>query len=127
MERYSSGAPWEKKFGYCRAIKAGNLIEVSGTVSADKNGFALGKNATEQTSNALGIIETALEHFGADRKNIIRTRVYCINLNHWPKIADAHASFFGQNRPASTLLEVQSLVTKDFLVEIEATAILKED
>jgi enamine deaminase RidA (YjgF/YER057c/UK114 family) len=127
MERYSSGAPWEQKFGYCRAIKAGNIIEVSGTVSSDKNGFALGKNAKDQTANALKIIEKALEHFGANRKDVIRTRVYCIDLNHWPKIADAHSTFFGKNRPASTLLEVQSLVTKDFLVEIEATAILHQD
>jgi len=122
----SSGSDWEKKVGYSRAVKINNLIEVSGT-TATKDGAIMGINDPYlQTRFILEKIADVLYDLGSDMKNVIRTRMYVIDINHWEEIGKAHAEFFKDIRPAATMVEVKSLIHPDLLVEIELTAIVNE-
>ena len=120
---YPSGAKWEDIVGYSRAVKAGNLVEVSGTVAVDEEGNTVGIGRPyEQTAFNLKKIGQALEKAGCSQENVIRTRIYVTDISNWPEVARAHAETYGDIRPASTLIEVSALVDPSFLVEIEATA-----
>jgi enamine deaminase RidA (YjgF/YER057c/UK114 family) len=120
---YPSGAKWEDIVGYSRAVKAGNLVEVSGTVAVDEEGNTVGIGRPyEQTAFILKKIGQALERAGCSQENVIRTRIYVTDISNWPEVARAHAETYGDIRPASTLIEVSALVDPSFLVEIEATA-----
>lgn len=124
MERknISSGSPWENKVGYSRAVKCGDLFEVSGT-TAFENGQVIGKgDPYQQTVFILQKIKRTLEDNGASLKDVIRTRMYVTNINNWETIGKAHAKFFADIKPAATMVEVNSLIDKDLLVEIEVTA-----
>ncbi len=126
--RYHSGAPWEEVAGYARAVRAGNTIEVSGTVAME-NGKVFGPgDPCVQTTRILQTIEKAIEHLGGKRSDIVRTRMYVVNIQRdWEVVANAHGAFFSGIPPATTMVEVSSLITTEYLVEIEATAILSTD
>ncbi len=124
MERknISSNSPWENKVGYSRAVICGDLIEVSGT-TATENGHVMGKgDPYKQTVFILQKIQEVLENNGASLNDVIRTRIFVTQINNWEKIGKAHAEFFANIKPAATMVEVNSLIDKDLLVEIEVTA-----
>jgi enamine deaminase RidA (YjgF/YER057c/UK114 family) len=124
----SSGSKWEDIIGYSRAVRIGNVIEVSGTTTAvDENGNTLGLNDPyEQTRLALGRIEKALQEAGASLKDIVRTRLFVTDISRWEEIGRAHGEFFKDIKPVTTMVEVKGLIGAEMLVEIEATAILPE-
>ncbi len=119
----SSGAPWEDKVGYCRAVKIGNTIEVSGTAPV-RNGETVGANAYEQTKVCIEIIREALEKAGASLEDVVRTRIFVTDISQWESIGKAHGEFFQKIKPATTMAEVSALIDPDMLVEIEATVII---
>lgn len=124
----SSGAPWEKTVGYSRAVRIGNLIEVAGTTAVNERGEVVGRNDPYlQARYALEKIGRALAEAGAGFENVIRTRMFVTDVARWEDVGRAHGEVFGDIRPASTLVQVASLVRSDLLVEIEATAIVPED
>ena len=116
----SSGAPWESIFGYSRAVRHGNIIEFSGTVCP----LPTPGDEYEQTKSILETIEQYLIDEGGQRSDIIRTRVFCLHIEHWQEIARAHSEFFGDHRPATSLLQISGLIDSKYLIEIEATAVL---
>ena len=120
----SSGTVWESSVGYSRAVRIGNVIEVSGTVATDGNKLIGKNNPYEQTKFIIQKIEKALIETGASLSDVIRTRIFVTNMSQWPEIGQAHGEFFGEIRPCTTLLEVSKLINDDYLVEIEATAVL---
>jgi enamine deaminase RidA (YjgF/YER057c/UK114 family) len=122
---YSSGAIWEDKVGYSRAVKVGNHIEVSGTVASDENGSIIGKdNPYEQTKFILRKIEKALLQAGASMTDVVRTRMFVTDISRFEEYAKAHGEVFHTIRPCTSMLEVKGLVSPEYLIEIEATAIL---
>ena len=123
----SSGAPWESIVGYSRAVRVGNIIEVAGT-TAVVDGQLVGKgDAYLQTKCILQIMESALKQADASMQDVVRTRIFVVNIEDWKEVAKAHSEFFDQVRPASTLVEVSKLVDPDMLVEIEIQAILDKE
>jgi enamine deaminase RidA (YjgF/YER057c/UK114 family) len=120
----SSGAPWEAKVGYSRAVRIGNVAEVSGTVSQDGDKVIGINDPYEQTKHALAKIEAALVKAGASLHDVIRTRIYVTDISQWEEIGRAHGEFFQAIRPATTMVEVSKLISPELLVEIEATAIV---
>lgn len=122
--KISSGAKWENIVGYSRAVKAGNIIEISGTVSADgENNIAVG-DAYGQTIFIIEKIKKVLKEAGADLTNVVRTRIYVTDISQWEEVGRAHGEFFSTIKPATSMVEVSSLIHRDYLVEIEATAII---
>lgn len=127
MERQKvpTGTCWEPLVGFSRAVKVGNHVFVAGTVSVDKDGNVVGINDPHrQTAYILKKIEEALMSIGVSMKDIVRTRIYTTNIDYWDEIGRAHGEIFSEIRPASTIVEVQRLITEDMIVEIEAEAIV---
>jgi enamine deaminase RidA (YjgF/YER057c/UK114 family) len=119
-----SKAPWETKVGYSRAVRVGNVIEVSGT-TAILNGEVQHKgDMYKQTQFVLALIEKALEEAGADLHDVVRTRMYVTDISRWEQAGKAHGEFFVHIRPTTTMVEVSALIDKEMLIEIEATAIV---
>ena len=118
----SSGAPWESVFGYSRAVRHGNTIEFSGTVDPSE----VPGDEYKQTKSILETIDKYLVSEGGTRQHIVRTRVYCLHIDQWQHIAKAHSEFFGDHRPATSLLQISGLIDPKYLIEIEATAVLPE-
>ncbi len=124
----SSGAKWEDIVGYSRAVRIGNMIEVAGTTAIDEMGNLVGAdNPYEQTKFVITKIEKALTAAGATLKDIVRTRIFTTDISRWEEIGRAHGEFFREIKPASTMVEVKSLIDPALLVEIEASVVLKED
>lgn len=124
---YNSGAIWEDKVGYSRAVKVGNHIEISGTVAADENGNVVGRdNPYEQTNFILKKIEKVLEEAGASLKDVVRTRMFVTDISRFNEYGKAHGEFFSSIKPCTSMLEVKGLVAPEFLIEIEVTAIISE-
>ena len=117
----STGTPWESLAGYSRAVRIGNTVWVSGTTASDELGQVHGDDAAAQTAYILRKIEIALVEAGASLADVVRTRIYIVNMNDWEAVARVHGEVFGGIRPANTLLQVAGLVD-DRLVEIEADA-----
>ena len=126
MERIniSTGAPWEDKVGYSRAVRIGNMVEVSGTVAL-KDGTLIGKgDAYLQTKRILEIIKEVLEQAGSRIEDVIRTRIYVTDISQWEEIGRAHGEVFHNIRPATSMVEVAQLIDPDYLLEIEASAVV---
>ena len=118
-------APWENSVGYSRAVRIGNIIEVSGTAPViDGKTYSPG-NAYEQAKCCIQIIEKALKQAGADLHDVIRTRMFVTDISKWEEFGKAHGEFFGNIKPATSMVEVKSLISPDMLIEIEATAIVE--
>ncbi|MGO4290829.1 RidA family protein [Chitinophaga sp. RAB17] len=123
---YSSGAMWESKVGYSRAVRVGNIIEVSGTVATDNDKVVAEGDAYEQTRFALAKIESALINAGATLHDVVRTRMFVTDISRWEEYGRAHGEFFKSIKPATTMVEVSKLIDPRYLVEIEATAIIEQ-
>jgi len=122
----SSGSRWEPIVGYSRAVRAGNLVAVTGTVGINADG-TYAPSVSEQTRRALEIIGAALEALGARLEHVIRTRMFVTDISRWEEVAAAHGKVFGEIRPATTLVEVARLIDADAQIEIEADAIVPPD
>ena len=124
----SSGAKWEDIVGYSRAVRIGNVIEVAGTTAIDEMGNLVGAgDPYEQTKFIITKIEKALTAAGATLQDIVRTRIFTTDISRWEEIGRAHGEFFREIKPASTMVEVKSLIGPELLVEIEASVILQEN
>lgn len=122
---YSSGAKWEDIVGYSRAVRIGNIIEVTGTVAADDNTNVVGAgNAYEQTRFIIQKIEKVLGRAGASLKDVVRTRMFVTDIARWEEYGRAHGEFFKDIKPCTSMIEVKGLIDPAYLIEIEATAIL---
>jgi enamine deaminase RidA (YjgF/YER057c/UK114 family) len=123
---YSSGAKWEDIVGYSRAVKVGNVIEVTGTVSLNEEGEIVGgDNAYEQTKFIIQKIEKILQKAGAELKHTVRTRMFVTDISRWEEYGRAHGEAFADIRPCTTMVEVNKLISPEYLIEIEATAIIE--
>ena len=123
---YPSGAKWEDFIGYSRAVKVGNVIEVTGTVAVDDNGSLVGPgDPYEQTKFIISKIEKVLERAGASLKDVVRTRIFVTDITRWKDFGKAHGEVFKEIRPCTTMVEIGALIGPEFLVEIEATAIIE--
>ncbi len=123
----SSGAKWEDIVGYSRAVRIGNRVVVAGTTSFDSDGNLVGRGDPRvQTIHILSIIKVALERAGAKLSDVVRTRIYVVDIDHWEEIGRAHGEVFGEIRPAVTLVGIKRLVDPEMLVEIEAEAVVAE-
>lgn len=123
-ELFSSGASWENFVGYSRAVRVGNVIEISGTTAVDGDTIIGKGDVYEQSVFILKKIKRILEEAGSRMEDVVRTRMYVKNISEWEKVARAHSLFFKDIKPATSMIEVSNLIDKELLIEIEVSAIV---
>jgi enamine deaminase RidA (YjgF/YER057c/UK114 family) len=124
---YSSGSKWEEIVGYSRAVKVGNVVEVTGTVASGDDGDVVGKNDPYvQTKYIYEKIQKVLQQAGAEMKDVVRVRMFVTDISRWQEYGKAHSDFFKNIKPCNTMVQVSALIEPDYLIEIEATAIIEE-
>jgi enamine deaminase RidA (YjgF/YER057c/UK114 family) len=124
VHRTFSGAPWESRVGYCRALRAGRHIYVTGTAAvADGGGVFAPGDGYAQAKRCLEIIGRALNDLGADLSCVVRTRMFVTDISRWEEFGRAHGEFFSDHPPATTMVEVRALIDPEMLIEIEADAV----
>jgi enamine deaminase RidA (YjgF/YER057c/UK114 family) len=122
-KNYTTGAPWEDIVGYCRAVQIGNMLEVSGTVASDENGVVAKGDPYGQTKFIIDKIEKVLQQAGFSLQDVVRTRLFVTDISKWEDIGRAHGEYFKSIKPVTSMVEVSNLIDKDYLVEIEMTAV----
>jgi enamine deaminase RidA (YjgF/YER057c/UK114 family) len=123
-KNFSTGAKWEDIVGYSRAVQVGNQLEITGTVAVNEEGMLIGQeSAYEQTRFIIQKIERVIMEAGFSLKDVIRTRIFVTDISKWEEIGRAHREFFGTIKPATTMVEVRALISPEYLVEIEASAV----
>ena len=125
FERVFTGAPWEARVGYCRALRAGNRVFVTGTASVENGNIFAPGDGYGQTRRCLEIIENALRELGGDLSHVVRTRLFVTDITRWEEYGRAHGELFGDNPPTTTMVEVRALIDPDMLIEIEADAVIE--
>lgn len=124
-QNFSSGAKWESIVGYSRAVKVGNIVEVTGTVAVDDSGNVVGNgDAYAQTVFIYQKIQKVLEQAGASMKDVVRVGMFVTDISRWEEYGRGHADFFKDIRPCNTMVEVSKLISPEYLIEIEASAII---
>lgn len=124
-ENILTGSPWEDKMGYCRAVRIGNIVEVSGTVAIVDGDKVKAGDAYAQTYNILERVEKVLEDLNVGMKDVIRTRIFTTNVSTFEEVARAHSAFFKDIKPTTGFYEISKLVAPEYLVEIEFTAVVQ--
>jgi isochorismate pyruvate lyase len=126
IQRVQSGSPWESRYGYCRALRAGPMIFLTGTAPIGPDGKTVAPgDAHAQTARCFQIIEAALHALGADKTAIVRSRMYVTDISRADDFGRAHLDFFAGHRPCLTMVEVAALIDPDMLVEIECDAMVE--
>lgn len=126
IQRVSSGVPWEEQVGYCRAIRVGDQIYISGTAPVDAEGQVVSTDGYAQAKRCLEIIQTALQKLGTDTHAVVRTRMFVTDVAQWASFGQAHQEFFGSHPPTTSMVQVSALIDPAMLIEIEADAICPE-
>jgi enamine deaminase RidA (YjgF/YER057c/UK114 family) len=123
-QNVSTNSPFEPLIGFSRAVRSGKNVYVSGTAPWDTDGRLVEGGAYEQAQQCIRNIEAALQQAGASLRDVVRTRIYVVDMDTWEDVARAHREAFGGIMPAATLVEVSRLASPDMLVEIEADAVI---
>jgi enamine deaminase RidA (YjgF/YER057c/UK114 family) len=127
-QRVSTGSPYEPRIGLSRAVRAGGIIAVTGTAPLDADGKTVGVgDPAAQARRCLEIIAEALNKLGAELDDVVRTRILLTRIEDWEAVGDVHGEFFGEIRPANTIVQVTRFIDKEWLVEIEADAVVGDD